>query len=79
MDVAHRCMGSTLQEPSADELDGGYVVQETPVLAQAAEQKQPAGMDGGAMARPQKRRPAPRRRRVERHLTPVAGAHVEGV
>ena len=36
-------------------------------------------MDGGAVACPQRRRPAPRRRGVQRHLAPVARAHVEGV
>lgn len=67
------------QRGSADELDGRDVVKEAAVLAQPAEEQEPAGMHGGAMACPQRRRPAPRRRGVERHLAPVARAHVEGV
>ena len=64
---------------SADELDGRDVVKELAVLAQPAEEQEPAGMHGGAMACPQRGWPAPRRRGVQRHLAPVARAHVEGV
>ena len=49
------------QRGSADELDGRDVVKEAAVLAQPAEEQEPAGMHGGAMACPQRRRPAPRR------------------